>query len=900
MNLSNAAGLFFTQLVSPLFSPLFSQRWVVLLGWTLLHFLWQGTLIAAAFAVVRAIIPRLSKSDACYVLACASLGAMTLAPVVTYLVLLRWDAGSAPPAIWELVPARDWQKILPWMVTAWFGGVLIFSARLIGGWRLASRIRSAATRPAPPEWQRALEALVRRMRTWRPVRVLISSFVEVPTVIGWLRPAILIPVSALTGLPPEHMAALLAHELAHIRRHDYVVNLLQSIAEALLFYHPGVWWVSSQIRAERELRCDDLAVAACGGDVLAYARALAEVESFRPAHATTALAANGGSLSSRIGRLIGQPWPLSQSLPGPGAAFSLAFLCLAGAGAVTTNGLAVLPGMPKLVLHAPAAPAFALRAQSSPRARHVEQAPAAKPHARSAALSALLFDPIFDPPARTAAMPDVVQAPDMAPDIAPEIAAAVSAPTIPDLAEPPVFALRTRPSTSRPSTSQTDEPLPQPAMYRSSTRLVEVEVVVDGRHGPVKGLTKDDFTLLDEGKPQPIAMLRTGAIQDMNPIAVPPGAVSNREDSRGLPWNGATVVLIDLLGTRFELSGYARMGMKKLLHEISEVDTRTAVYSLGEGLHILKDFTDDPQALIEATAKLDSPKGLRPAGLKSAFEDSGNLLALDGVDAAVANQAELRDRALRLIVRHLSRVPGRKNLVWLMDGPNIPDNVMTLALEANIAIYPVLLRSLDFDGIQVTQHHVAITGGRAFFDAEDLPEALRATQRDSDSAYVLGYYPPLSALDGKLHHLIVKLAKRSLVAHYRPGYVATRQTGGELVQSPLDLTGVGLTAQLRQDPAKPGLREMHLTVDLHDVRLEASNGRLRGAFDLMLLTPGSHSLLYEAVQVGIAQAHLEAALANGYSVSVSGLNVQSGELRVAVRDRSTGIAGSLRVPVRND
>ncbi len=875
MNLATAAGLFF------------SQRWVVLLGWTLLHFLWQGTLIAAAFAAVRALLSRSSKSDACYILACVSLGAMTLAPIVTYLVLLRWDAGFAPPAIWDLVPARDWQRILPWLVTAWFSGVLVFSARLIGGWRLASRIRSAATRPASPEWQQALETLVRRMRTWRPVRVLISSFVEVPTVIGWLRPAILIPVSALTGLPPEHIAALLAHELAHIRRHDYVVNVLQSIAEALLFYHPAVWWVSGQIRAERELRCDDLAVAACGCDVLTYARALAEVESIRPAHASAALAANGGSLSSRIGRLIGQPWPLSQSLPGPGAAFSLAILCIAGAGAVTTNGLTVLPRMPKVLLHAPPAPTFAFHAPSASRKRHIAATPAADRNARSAAVSALLFDPLFDPPAPAPAMPEIVEAP--------VIAAAIESAAVPAIPEPPMIALRAAPPAASP-----DENLPQPAMYRSGTRLVEVEVVVDGKHGPVKGLTKDDFTLLDEGKPQPVAMLRTSAIHDANPLALPPGAVSNREDSRGLPWNGATVVLIDLLDTRFELSGYARMGMKKLLQEITDVDTRTAVYSLGDGLHILKDFTDDPRALIEATAKLDSPKRLKPAALKSAFEDSGNLLALDGVDAAVATQAEMSDRALRLIIRHLSRVPGRKNLVWLMDGPSIPSDVMTLALETNVAIYPVLLRSLDFDGIVVTQHHVQITGGRAFFDAEDLPEALRAAQQDADSAYILGYYPPPSGLDGKLHHLTVKLSKRSLVAHYRPGYVATRQTGGELVQSPLDLTGVGLTAQLSQDPAKPGLREMHLIVDLHDVRLEESNGRVRGAFDLMLLTPGSHRLLYEAVQVGFPQTRLQTALAKGYSVSVSGLDVQSGELRVAVRDRSTGIAGSLRVPVRND
>src|ERR1700677_2488212 len=120
------------------------------------------------------------------------------------------------------------------------------------------------------------------------------------------------PGGALAGLPVDQVEALLAHELAHIWRNDYLVNLLQSVAEAVLFYHPAVWWVSEQIRAERELCCDDLAVAACGGDVLTYARALAGVESFRPAHTDTVLAANGGSLVSRIRRLIGQTPSVSQ------------------------------------------------------------------------------------------------------------------------------------------------------------------------------------------------------------------------------------------------------------------------------------------------------------------------------------------------------------------------------------------------------------------------------------------------------------------------------------------------------------------------------------------------------------------------------------------------------------
>jgi beta-lactamase regulating signal transducer with metallopeptidase domain len=130
--------------------------------------------------------------------------------------------------------------------------------------------------------------------------------VEVPTVIGWLRPVILVPASALTGLSAEQLEALLAHELAHIKRYDYLINLIQTAVETLLFYHPAVWWLSAQIRQEREHCCDDLAVATCG-DVLIYARALAELEQLRSLAPGLAVAANGGALINRIQRLIGSP-----------------------------------------------------------------------------------------------------------------------------------------------------------------------------------------------------------------------------------------------------------------------------------------------------------------------------------------------------------------------------------------------------------------------------------------------------------------------------------------------------------------------------------------------------------------------------------------------------------------
>jgi uncharacterized protein (TIGR03435 family) len=181
----------------------------------------------------------------------------------------------------------------------------------------AARVRSTQVRPAPPEWQQTLNRLKARVGVSRPVRLLISALMQTPAVVGWLRPVVLVPVGALAGLPSEQVEALLIHELAHIRRHDYLVNILQSVAEALLFYHPAVWWVSGHIRSEREMCCDDVAVSLTG-DAFSYALALADLESSRPARFQAAVAANGGSLADRIGRLLGQSRPASRTLPGTG------------------------------------------------------------------------------------------------------------------------------------------------------------------------------------------------------------------------------------------------------------------------------------------------------------------------------------------------------------------------------------------------------------------------------------------------------------------------------------------------------------------------------------------------------------------------------------------------------
>jgi uncharacterized protein (TIGR03435 family) len=311
-----------------------SQPWVERLGWMLVHFLWQGVLISALYAAARIRKAKSASPNTRYILACVALAAMMAAPLVTWSVMRQSDAAPVSASRISRVPAtastvttapqvflmervsRVPAQFLPWVVAIWLAGAIALWIRLIGGWVVAARLRSTLVRPAPPEWQRTLSRLKDRVGVSRPVSLLISALAQAPAVIGWIRPVVLVPIGALAGLPSEQIEALLIHELAHIRRHDYLVNILQSVAEALLFYHPAVWWVSGHIRTERELCCDDVAVSLTG-DAFAYALALAEMESSRPAHLHAAMAANGGSLADRIGRLLGQSRPVSRTLPGP-------------------------------------------------------------------------------------------------------------------------------------------------------------------------------------------------------------------------------------------------------------------------------------------------------------------------------------------------------------------------------------------------------------------------------------------------------------------------------------------------------------------------------------------------------------------------------------------------------
>ncbi len=150
---------------------------------------------------------------------------------------------------------------VPWIVFAWSVGVMLLGIRLVCGGTLVLRLQRSAMRPKGDDPRLLVDRLAERMRIPHPVRIAESVRVAAPMVVGILRPVILIPMTALTGLTPRQFAMILAHELAHIRRHDYLVNLLQTVVETLFFYHPAVWWLSRQIRNERENCCDDVAMA---------------------------------------------------------------------------------------------------------------------------------------------------------------------------------------------------------------------------------------------------------------------------------------------------------------------------------------------------------------------------------------------------------------------------------------------------------------------------------------------------------------------------------------------------------------------------------------------------------------------------------------------------------------
>jgi len=296
---------------------------VATLGWTLLHFLWQGAVLGVLFGISLAAATNAS-ARARYRLALFFMLLLAAAPVASFVWLSPSDAGFAAGAV-DAIPtttavitvaisssAADWQSLihpwLPWTVLIWAAGVSFMTARLLLEWRNVYQLTRVDVSPLSPAWEQRMRRMVATLGMRTAVRAMQSARVHVPMVVGWLRPVILVPVSALTGLTTWQLELVLMHELAHVRRYDHLVNLLQVVVETLLFYHPVVRWVSRVLRQEREHCCDDLVVAH-SGDALGYARALTELAGVQSLSLQTSVASDGGQLLSRIRRLVGARKP---------------------------------------------------------------------------------------------------------------------------------------------------------------------------------------------------------------------------------------------------------------------------------------------------------------------------------------------------------------------------------------------------------------------------------------------------------------------------------------------------------------------------------------------------------------------------------------------------------------
>ncbi len=364
------------------------SEWTRRLGWTVFHAMWQILAVLCVLAIVLALTRRRSPQLR-YALSCVALAAAVLAPAATFWLVdpsrpLPFQAAGEPtrqgkgptglaaqPVAQDLgasksgpgratarTSARDIRQAGPGdpgtratasraeprekdgrfhaaldaaagpAALAWCLGVAAVGLWQAGGWAAACRLGKLSTRRPAAPLARQFQDVAHRLAVTRPVRLLITGLDKTPMVLGWLRPVVLLPACAVTALPPRQIEALLAHELAHVRRLDGLAAIFQAVAETLGFVHPGIWWISRRVRIEREHCCDDLAAAAVGGP-LDLARSLHAMEAMSlSARPTAAAAATEGSTLRRVRRLLTGDRPARR--PGHWAGLILAGLLLVG------------------------------------------------------------------------------------------------------------------------------------------------------------------------------------------------------------------------------------------------------------------------------------------------------------------------------------------------------------------------------------------------------------------------------------------------------------------------------------------------------------------------------------------------------------------------------------------
>jgi VWFA-related protein len=486
-------------------------------------------------------------------------------------------------------------------------------------------------------------------------------------------------------------------------------------------------------------------------------------------------------------------------------------------------------------------------------------------------------------------------------------------------------------------------------VLRINTRLVEVDVVVRAKDGPVTNLAKEDFTVFDNGKPQRVDVFGVSAVERSKPKqeAPPPaGVVSNRRAKE--LHTSATVILFDRLNTADK---YQRDGRAQLLSYLRSTrrGDLTAIYVLADNLKVVQDFTNDTDQLVRAATKMEI--GDLPGVDNRTVREIAQSTAVGRVtrrevrtavaeaEFSVAERTNPTEDAIEFIARHLSVLSGRKSLVW-MSAAGIPLSIGSgtshdgkesqlghatrLLTAANVAVYPVDLRGLKAPdpprgrrGLEpnpppdVMIRLADETGGRAFYFNNDLEGSIRTAIADAEISYTLGFYPSENGFDGKFHNLSVKVARKDVEVRHRTGYFALkdqvpdekerRSIMSELLSSPFDGSQIGLQASVEPVPANPKTFRVLLRIDASDLHLERRNDHWVGLLDLATRVESSKekAVQLRSIAIDLPEEGFRTALLRGLVLNdtVSTDDQPFDRVRIVLQDRATGFAGSLWVPL---
>jgi VWFA-related protein len=497
----------------------------------------------------------------------------------------------------------------------------------------------------------------------------------------------------------------------------------------------------------------------------------------------------------------------------------------------------------------------------------------------------------------------------------------------------------------------------QQPTFRAGTKLVEVNVVARGNGAPATGLSKDDFILLDNGKPRKIAFFsgpsgRLAAPPAADIAPLPAGVVSNRSEPEGHPSGNTSVVFLDQRNTPQSDQAFAIQRIAKFIATRGPHD-RTAIYTFGRGgsLKVVQEITSDRELLTRAAASLKAqdPSYLSPD--VSGLEGNGGHAAEEFTGLLVKTGVIDTKQVLEQAARHLANVPGRKSLIWI--SPAFPlhwnyedftPDMLEAARKLNdaaVALYAVDPRGVagvlsgqsgianaEFAGVHAQEQiaHLMIgqgrfpapfgfdtmgllagmTGGLVFANDNGLENLIQAAADDGEFSYTLGFYPAPEDRDGVRHTLRVAVSKPGIALRYRQNYLASAEASAndrtalqQLLTDAADSLRVELTAAASPDEANPGSWQVKVNVNLRDLQLTHEDAKYAGAIDVSFHVDGAAKVVTKTLRIAIPDDQFAEFIEKGIDTSQT-IETTGGAVavRVVVQDLNNGAAGSVTVPLK--